>query len=129
VTAGAMTGRDIALAALTSIVWGFGFVAGKVGLESFSAPQLTAVRFLIAGLPVLLVPRPRIPWWSLVLIGMTLFTGQFLLLFFALERGMPPGLASVTQQMQAFCPSPVPSAGPSGTCSSSAHRESPCSPS
>jgi O-acetylserine/cysteine efflux transporter len=37
-----------------------------------------------------------------VLIGLTLFTGQFLLLFFAFARGMPPGLASVTQQMQAF---------------------------
>jgi O-acetylserine/cysteine efflux transporter len=37
-----------------------------------------------------------------VLIGMTLFTGQFLLLFFAYGQGMPPGLASVTQQMQAF---------------------------
>ena len=33
------------LAALTSIVWGFAFVAVKVGLDSFSAPQLTAVRF------------------------------------------------------------------------------------
>jgi O-acetylserine/cysteine efflux transporter len=60
VTGGAMTTRGMVLAALTSIVWGFGFVAGKVGLESFSAPQLTAVRFLIAGLPALLVPRLRI---------------------------------------------------------------------
>ena len=33
---------------------------------------------------------------------MTLFTGQFLLLFFAFAQGMPPGLASVSQQMQAF---------------------------
>jgi O-acetylserine/cysteine efflux transporter len=36
------------------------------------------------------------------MIGTTLFTGQFLLLFFAYTQGMPPGLASVTQQMQAF---------------------------
>jgi O-acetylserine/cysteine efflux transporter len=97
-----MSAGDMALAALTSIVWGFGFVAVKVGLESFSAPQLAAVRFLVAGLPAVLVPRPRLPWRSLVLIGLTLFTGQFLLLFFAFARGMPPGLASVTQQMQAF---------------------------
>jgi O-acetylserine/cysteine efflux transporter len=48
------------------------------------------------------VPRPKISWLLLVLIGMTLFTGQFLLLFFAYTQGMPPGLASVTQQMQAF---------------------------
>lgn len=97
-----MTARDVALAALTSVIWGLAFVAIKFGLESFSAPQLAAIRFLIACLPVFLVPRPRLPWPSLVLIGMTLFTGQFLLLFFAYTQGMPPGLASVVQQMQAF---------------------------
>lgn len=90
------------LAALTSVVWGLGFVAGKLALDSFSPAQLTAVRFPIACLPVALVPRPRLPWLTLVLIGSTLFTGQFLLMFFAFKRGLPPGLASVTQQMQAF---------------------------
>ena len=33
------------LAALTSVIWGLAFVAVKFGLESFSAPQLTTVRF------------------------------------------------------------------------------------
>ena len=32
--------------------------------------------------------------------GLTLFAGQFLLLFVALAMGLPPGLASVTQQTQ-----------------------------
>ena len=90
------------MAASVSLVWGFGFVVIKFGLESFSAAQLTAVRFLVACLPVLVVPRPRISWLSIVLIGMTLFTGQFLLLFFAFTKGMPAGLASVSQQMQSF---------------------------
>jgi O-acetylserine/cysteine efflux transporter len=94
-----MSARDMTLAALTSVIWGLGFVAIRFGLDSFSAPQLTAVRFLIAGLPVFLVSRPRISWVSLVLIGMTLFTGQFLLLFFAYTQGMPPGLASVSQHL------------------------------
>jgi O-acetylserine/cysteine efflux transporter len=90
------------LAALTSVIWGLAFVAVKFGLESFSAPQLTTVRFLIACLPTFLVSRPRISWPSILLIGLTLFTGQFMLLFFAYTQGMPPGLASVRQQMQAF---------------------------
>jgi O-acetylserine/cysteine efflux transporter len=94
--------RDMVLAALTSMVWGLAFIATRLALDSFSAPQLTALRFLIACLPVLVVARPRIAWSSLVLIGLTLFTGQFLLLFFAFAAGMPPGLASVSQQMQAF---------------------------
>ena len=46
--------------------------------------------------PVFLVPRPRIAWPRLVAIGLTLFTGQFLLLFFAISAGLPAGLASVT---------------------------------
>jgi O-acetylserine/cysteine efflux transporter len=97
-----MTGRDVALASMTSVIWGLAFVAVKFALQSFSAPELTAVRFLIACVPALAVPRPKLPWRSIVLIGLTLFTGQFLLLFFAYTRGLPPGLASVTQQTQAF---------------------------
>ncbi|MBR1222706.1 EamA family transporter [Bradyrhizobium sp. U87765 SZCCT0131] len=94
--------RYMAMAALTSVVWGLAFVATKLALQSFSASQLTALRFLIASLPVLIVPRPPIGWPMLVTVGLTLFTGQFLLLFFAFEQGLSPGLASVTQQMQVF---------------------------
>ena len=94
--------RDMGLAALASVIWGFAFVTYKFGLESFSAPQLTALRFMIACLPVLFVPRPKLPWSMIVLIGLTLFAGQFLLLFFAFALDMPAGLASVTQQTQAF---------------------------
>lgn len=97
-----MNARDMTLAAATSIVWGLGFAAGKLALESFSPAQLTAARFLIAGLPVVLVPPPRMAWSTLVLIGTTLFTGQFLFMFFAMDHGLPPGVASVTQQLQAF---------------------------
>jgi O-acetylserine/cysteine efflux transporter len=78
------------------------FVAIPFGLRSFSAPQLTALRFLVVAIPVLFLPRPRVSWRMLLLIGLTLFTGQFLLLFFAFTRGLPAGVASVTQQMQAF---------------------------
>ncbi|HVA35593.1 MAG TPA: EamA family transporter [Stellaceae bacterium] len=97
-----MRGSDMALAALTSVVWGFAFPAIKYGLQDFSAPQLTALRFVVAVLPVFFVKRPGMKWTDIVLIGLTLFTGQFLLMFFAYEAGMPPGLASVTQQIQVF---------------------------
>jgi len=97
-----MPARHIALAVLASVIWGLAFVAIKIGLESFTPSQLTALRFIIACAPVFFLPRPSIDWPILVLIGMTLFTGQFLLLFFAYANGMPAGLASVTQQTQAF---------------------------
>jgi O-acetylserine/cysteine efflux transporter len=98
----AMLIRDMLLAALTSLIWGFGFVVAKFGLESFSASQMTALRFLIVAVFIVVVPRPKLPWLSLIAIGATLFTGQFLLLFLAFTHGMPPGLASVSQQIQAF---------------------------
>ena len=93
---------DVVLAILVSVIWGLAFVATKIGLESFSALQLTALRFLIACLPVLFLPRPQVSWALLVAIGLTLFAGQFLLLFFAFKAGIAAGLASVTQQTQAF---------------------------
>ena len=76
-----MTPRDMALAVLTSVIWGLAFVATKFGLDGFSAPQLTAFRFIVAAVPVLL--------------------------FLAYAHGMPPGLASVTQQMQVFFTVPL----------------------
>ncbi len=97
-----MQPRDMILASLVAVIWGFAFVATQIALESFSPAQLTALRFLIACLPVLILTRPNVPWVKLMLIGMTLFAGQFLFLFFAYTLGMPPGVASVTQQMQVF---------------------------
>ncbi len=97
-----MRPSHIFLACLVSIIWGLAFVFTKFGLDSFSAPQLTALRFLIACPLVFFLPRPAVSWSILLAIGLTLFTGQFLLLFFAFEQGMQPGLASITQQTQAF---------------------------
>src|SRR5215831_14455500 len=93
--------RDMALAVLTLVIWGFAYVTYKFGLESFSAAQLTVMRFLIACLPVLIVPRPKVGWPTIALIGLIMFAGQFLLLMLAYALDMPAGLGSVTQQTQA----------------------------
>lgn len=97
-----MTIIDMVLAALTSLVWGLSFVVTRYGLQDFTPLQLAALRFLIAAAPVFLVARPAVPGRRLVLIGLTLFAGQFLLLFLSFRYGMPPGLASVTQQSHVF---------------------------
>ena len=78
------------------------FVATRIGLDSFSPPQLTALRFLIAAVPALALPRPALSWARLIAIGATLFAGQFLLQFFAFVNGLPPGLASLLVQTQAL---------------------------
>ena len=91
-----------ALAILVATIWGLAFIATKIALDSFTPPQLAALRFLIAGVPALFVARPSISWHMLILIGLTLFAGQFLFQFFGIANGMPPGLASVIVQTQAF---------------------------
>jgi O-acetylserine/cysteine efflux transporter len=94
--------RDFLLAVLVAVIWGFAFVATRIGLDSFSPSQLTALRFLIAAAPAAFLPRPPISWPALVAIGLTLFAGQFLLQFFGMASGLPPGLASVIVQSQVF---------------------------
>lgn len=73
-----MRAGDVALAVLTAILWGLAFVATRVGLDSFTPAQLAALRFVIAAAPVLLLPRPAVPWPTLIATGLTLFAALFL---------------------------------------------------
>jgi O-acetylserine/cysteine efflux transporter len=82
-------------------IWGFNFIVIKIGLGSFPPLLLTTLRFAFAALPALVLKRPAVPWRPLILTGLTLFAGQYCLLFVAMARGMPPGLASITLQIQA----------------------------
>lgn len=89
------------LAVLVAVIWGVALVVSKIGLESFTPPQLTALRFLVAGVGVLWLPRPAISCKAVVLIGLTVFTGQFLLQFFGIAFGMPAGPTAFVVQTQA----------------------------
>jgi O-acetylserine/cysteine efflux transporter len=97
-----MTARHLLLAALVPVLWGSAFIAIKIGLGSFSPAQLVALRFLIAAVPILILPRPRISWLAIFSVGLFLFAGQFLMQFFCIAWGMPVGLASVVAQTQSF---------------------------
>lgn len=94
--------RHIALAVLVTAIWGFNFVVIRLGLGSVPPLLLAALRFVVAALPAFFLARPKVPPARLIAIGMTLFVGQFAFLFPAMKLGMPPGLASVTLQSQAF---------------------------
>ncbi len=94
--------RDSALAAMVAVIWGIAFLATEFALQSFTPPQLTALRFILAAVPVLFIAKPNIGWGMLIALGTFLFTGQFLLLFFGFEAGMPPGVASVVTHTQAM---------------------------
>lgn len=97
-----MQPRHIALAVLLSIVWGVNFVVITLALRDFPPLLLVAARFAIAGLPALFIPRPPLRWGALTAITLTLFVGQYGLLFPGMALGMPPGIASLLLQVQAF---------------------------
>jgi len=97
-----LSARDVGLALLVAVIWGLAFVATRIGLDDLSPPQLAAARFAIAALPAVALARPRVPWPALVAVGLPLFAGQFLLQFFGIAWGMPPGLAAIVVQTQAL---------------------------
>ncbi|MEZ5647769.1 MAG: EamA family transporter [Alphaproteobacteria bacterium] len=97
-----MQPRHLMMALAVAAIWGFNFVVIKVALANFPPLFLVAIRFAIAALPALFLPRPAISWRQLILISMTLFLGQYGFLFPAIAYGMPPGLASIVLQIQAF---------------------------
>jgi O-acetylserine/cysteine efflux transporter len=100
--AGGVTPIHRAAAAGVALVWGVNFVVIHVGLQTTPPLLLAALRFaLVAALGAPFVRRPALPWPHLVLLGLALYVGQFGLLFTAMDRGLPAGLAAVVLQCQA----------------------------
>lgn len=102
-----MRPREILLALFVVVAWGVNFVIIEVGLGTMPPLLLAALRFAVAALPAIFIPRPAVPWPRFIFIGLVLFTGQFGLLFMSMKVGMPAGLASVVIQSQAFLTGPI----------------------
>lgn len=98
-----MKPSDILLALVTVIIWGFNFLVIKIGLQGLPPILFTALRFTFAALPmVFFIKRPAVPWKLLAGYAMFQFALQFTLLFSGMKLGLPPGLASLVIQLQAF---------------------------
>lgn len=98
-----MRPAHIALAFLVAVIWGANFVVIKLALTGFPPILLTALRFALACLPALLIPRPAgIGFRQLALVSTFLFTAHYVFLFMGMDQGMAPGLASIVLQCQAF---------------------------
>ncbi|WFR67895.1 EamA family transporter [Curtobacterium flaccumfaciens] len=97
-----MRTRDRLLAVVVAVVWGLNFPATALALEHFPPFLLAALRFTLLAVPtVLLVPRPRIPFGRLLLVGFGLGVLQFAFLYLSMASGMPSGLASLVLQASA----------------------------
>ncbi|MDR0277785.1 MAG: EamA family transporter [Paucimonas sp.] len=95
--------KDLLLALVVIVAWGLNFVVIKVGLDGLPPMLLGALRFILVAIPaVFFIRRPQLPWRWLVAYGSTISLGQFAFLFEAMHNGMPPGLASLVLQSQAF---------------------------
>ncbi len=98
-----MRPRDVLAAIGVATVWGLTFIAIKVGVGETPPLLFSALRFAFAALPgVFIVRPPKASPWLVGLYGALIGVGQFGLLFLAIHRGFPVGLASLIVQLQAF---------------------------
>jgi O-acetylserine/cysteine efflux transporter len=97
-----MKPADVCTAVMVAVIWGLAFVASRIALNELSPELMTALRFTIAALPCLIVPRPKVSWPILIAISFTLFLGQFLTQAYGIGHGVPVGLTSVIVQSQAL---------------------------
>ncbi|WP_037853039.1 EamA family transporter [Streptomyces sp. NRRL S-340] len=97
-----MRPTHVLIAVLVAAVWGVNFTVIEVGLGHFPPLLFSALRFLAAALPaVLLVGRPKVAWKWIVAVGLVLGVAKFGLLFVGMDHGMPAGLSSLVLQIQA----------------------------
>ncbi|PAB57662.1 O-acetylserine/cysteine exporter [Anaeromicrobium sediminis] len=98
-----MNRKDIGLALLVVTVWGANFTVIKLGLAGVPSMLLAVLRYVLTAFPaVFFVKRPAIEWRYCIAYGLAVGVGQFGCLFYAMDIGMPAGIASVVLQSQAF---------------------------
>jgi O-acetylserine/cysteine efflux transporter len=93
----------VALALLVAAIWGLNFVIIDVALEDFPPLLLSALRFALASLPLIVMRGgPGVPWRWVWAVAAAIGIVKFSLLFVGMDVGMPAGLASLVLQAQAF---------------------------
>lgn len=102
-----MKKKDIMLSVLLVILWGVNFTVIKLGLAGVPSMLLVSLRYLLLTFPaIFFIKKPKTELKYIVLYGLTVGVGQFSCLFYAMQIGMPAGIASIVLQTQAFI-SPV----------------------
>ena len=95
--------RDAALALLIVFFWGSNFVVVRWGLGSLPPLLMAAIRFALVLLPaIFFLKKPNVSWANLALYGICVGTGQFGLLYIAMDGFISPGVASVVMQTQVW---------------------------
>ena len=96
-----MSGRDTAVALLTTFIWGLNFVVIRWGLGEWPPLFFAALRFAVVAVPaVFIIGRNGLPWRLVLATGSLVGVGYFSLLFVGMQLGMPPGLSALVSQAQ-----------------------------
>jgi O-acetylserine/cysteine efflux transporter len=95
--------RDALLALAVVFIWGTNFVVVRWGLGMLPPLLMAACRFTLVVCPaIFFLKKPGISWGMLALYGGAVGTGQFGLLYIAMDGFISPGIASVVMQIQVF---------------------------
>ena len=95
-----MTTRQILLALIVPITWGFGYALTKIGMDQFSPLLLMSLRFGIAGLILVWFTKP--PWGHMRDLFMVAFIGstiQYGFTYYGL-KGIDVSTASILVQLE-----------------------------
>ena len=94
--------HHIGLAVTVALLWGANFTVMKVGMGEISPLIFSALRSLVI-LPLLFfIPRPKMSWGLLFVIGLLIGTVKLPLMLLAISLGVATGLTSLIVQVQAF---------------------------
>lgn len=93
--------RHILMAVGVALIWALNFIAVKVALIELTPFTLGALRFIAAIFPfIFFLKRPKISWYLLIAIGITLGFLKFAMMFVGIKLGLPMGLSALVLQTQ-----------------------------
>jgi O-acetylserine/cysteine efflux transporter len=94
--------RHFFLALAVALAWGANFSIMKIGLNGMSPLIFSALRSVLI-LPLLFfIPKPKISWKIIIIIGLLIGTIKLPLMLLAIHLGVATGLSSLIVQVQAF---------------------------
>lgn len=97
-----MSPRNLLLALLVPLIWGFNFVVADDAVKHIPPFLLVVLRYLVVAVLFIPFTRRDISWRDLALVGMLYGVVQFSGLFLGLEKGVSAGIAGTLIQSQSL---------------------------
>lgn len=92
----------ILLAIMVTMIWGSNFIIMKLLAGQVTPFMFTALRCALISCFALFIPKPNIPWKTLITLGVLIGMMKLGFLVTGIHSGLPAGLASITLQTQSL---------------------------